>query len=280
MFQIIDQAERLLEAVDPALRGARILHPLSPYLSGGLRSLVNTITVREAHACTCSVLDCLAASSMPYDCPPGRFFCMYLDHHPEGVAPEVVMTAAVHEAAHHLTDRHPSRDEPDRQKAVRDWWGTWGKDSGGHSSEWARAAAHLAFRFAAIGGVRVPTDLLFGGYVDNPKAHMAGLRGEMAGRTNKPIEKILARNVNHGSHSAGRSPKEIATVKRRRAARPYSWLGWENGHLQAVHKSGKVEIFGGPGERSRVFASQAAADDYIAAEHAAYRARRAAATPA
>jgi hypothetical protein len=218
---ITREAKDLLPQLDPAFeRGVAVLHTGSDYIDARFLQLMSMLTPGGAYASTCTVLDIFAGKSLRYERSAGqRGFCMFFNTHPLSLGSEMAWAAIIHEAGHYLTDRHPSRDEPDEKKALRDWWGSWGGDNGGHDNQWRRACAHLSYRAAAIGGIAVDVTSLFEDH--GGSAVMQGLRSELVSRIDEPIESILSyervRGANHSS-PAGRlalDPYRNETVEER-----------------------------------------------------------------
>lgn len=208
---IIVEAESLLPQLDPAFeRGCWLLHPARQYLSPAFHRAIDALTDTDTIACYASILDCMAGDSLRYVRNTGqRGFCMYFCHHPAALGRRIAVTAAVHEGAHFITDQHPSRDEPNEEKAIADWWANPPSDKG-HSREWATAAMHLAYRAMQLGAPVAVDELLASAGLSN--SFITDLRGELVGRADEPIEVIL------GSGSR-QSPQAANGAKRRR--KPY-----------------------------------------------------------
>jgi hypothetical protein len=227
--------ESLLPQLDPAFeRGAWLLHCTSPYLTDNLRQLV-ALTAPDCIACTNTVFDIVAGDSLRYERSKGqRGFAMYFGEHPAMLGPAVAWAAVIHEAAHYLTDRHPSRDEADEGRAIKDWWGTWSnRDS--HNTDWQRACAHLAFRAMRL-GVDVNVTALFQDY--GGTEFLSGLRSELVSRADEPIEQILS-----GGHRATATATVATPTARRPRSKRFPYMASMGGEPVRMHADGSIETF-------------------------------------
>jgi hypothetical protein len=228
------EMESLLPQLDPAFeRGAWLLHCTSPYLTDNLRQLV-ALTAPDCIACTNTVFDIVAGDSLRYERSKGqRGFAMYFGEHPAMLGPAVAWAAVIHEAAHYLTDRHPSRDQPDEGKAIKDWWGSWSKEDS-HTPDWKCVCAHLAFRAMRL-GVDVNVTALFQDYGGTD--FLAGLRSELVSRADEPIEQILS-----GGHRATVAQSQAQTTAREPRSTESRWPKvMMMGEPVMLHKNGEVE---------------------------------------
>jgi hypothetical protein len=209
-MNVVFEIKTVLPQLDAAFeRGVWPLHCGSPHLTSGFRQLMELYTSDATIACTCTVMDCLAAESLRYERDRGqRGFAMYFAEHPSALGREIAWTAAIHEGAHYLTDRSPSRDESDEAKAVRDWWASWSCGTE-HGRDWARAAMHLSYRALSCGVPVRTSELLTSAGLDDK--FTAELRSELVSRVDEPIESILA---------GGGQPERRAATSTQQAGEP------------------------------------------------------------